>query len=108
MTDRARPNVVFMLGDNIGWGSLSCYGGTVKTPRLDRLAGEGIRLENYNTEAQCTPTRSAILSGRMPVRSGTCRVPLPGEGGESGLCPWEYTLPELFRDLGYRTACFGK
>jgi len=56
MTDRARPNVVFMLGVNIRWGSLSCYGGTVKTPRLDRLAGEGIRLENYNTEAQCTPT----------------------------------------------------
>ena len=108
MSDRPRANVVFMLGDNIGWGALSCYGGTVQTPRLDRLAREGIRLENYNTEAQCTPTRSAILSGRMPVRSGTLRVPLPGEGGESGLCPWEYTLGELFSDLGYRTACFGK
>jgi len=108
VSDRERPNVVFMLGDNIGWGALSCYGGTVKTPRLDRLAGEGIRLENYNTEAQCTPTRAAILSGRMPVRSGTCRAPLPGEGGEYGLCPWEYTLAELFSDLGYRTGCFGK
>ena len=97
-----------MLGDNIGWGSLSCYGGTVKTPRLDRLADEGIRLENYNTEAQCTPTRSAILTGRMPLRSGTYRVPLPGEGGEYGMCPWEYTLADLFSDLGYRTACFGK
>lgn len=107
MSDQ-RPNVVFMLGDNIGWGSLSCYGGTVRTPRLDQLAGEGIRLENYNTEAQCTPTRAAILSGRMPVRSGTCSVPLPGEGGHYGLCPWEYTLGELFSDLGYRTACFGK
>jgi arylsulfatase A-like enzyme len=82
--------------------------GTVKTPRLDRLAGEGMRLENYNTEAQCTPTRAAILTGRMPVRSGTCRVPMPGEGGHYGLCPWEYTLAELFSDLGYRTACFGK
>jgi arylsulfatase A-like enzyme len=108
MSDRLQPNVVFMLGDNIGWGALSCYGGTFKTPRLDRLAGEGIRLENYNTEAQCTPTRSAILSGRIPVRSGTLRVPMPGEGGEYGLCPWEYTLAELFGDLGYRTACFGK
>jgi arylsulfatase len=97
-----------MLGDNIGWGALSCYGGTVKTPRLDRLAGEGIRLENYNTEAQCTPTGSAILCGRMPVRSGTLRVPMPGEGGQYGMCPWEYTVAELFSDLGYRTACFGK
>jgi arylsulfatase A-like enzyme len=108
VSDGQRPNVVFMPGDNIGWGSLSCYGGTVKTPRLDRLADEGIRLENYNTEAQCTPTRSAILTGRMPLRSGTYRVPLPGEGGEYGMCPWEYTLADLFSDLGYRTACFGK
>jgi arylsulfatase A-like enzyme len=56
MSARPQPNVVFMLGDNIGWGALSCYGGTVKTPRLDRLAGEGIRLENYNTEARMRVT----------------------------------------------------
>jgi arylsulfatase A-like enzyme len=55
VSDGQRPNVVFMLGDNIGWGSLSCYGGIVKTPRIDRLAGEGIRLENYNTEAHAPP-----------------------------------------------------
>lgn len=103
-----RPNVVVMLADNVGVGGLSCYGGTVPTPRLDRLAAEGVRFTNFNTEAQCTPTRSALLTGRMPIRSGTFRVPLPGEPGDYGLAPWEYTAAELFSDAGYATACFGK
>jgi arylsulfatase A-like enzyme len=102
------PNVVFMLGDNVGWGDLSCYGGQVPTPRLDGLAAEGLRLTNFNTEAQCTPTRGALLTGRMPMRTGTYRVPLPGDSGAYGLSPWEYTLAELFSDAGYATACYGK
>ena len=76
-----KPNIVFMLGDNVGWGDLSCYGGLVPTPRLDQLAAEGMRFTNFNTEAQCTPTRGALLTGRMPIRTGTFRVPLPGEPG---------------------------
>ncbi|KPK01708.1 MAG: hypothetical protein AMJ56_21860, partial [Anaerolineae bacterium SG8_19] len=64
-----KPNIVFMLGDNVGWGDLSCYGGLVPTPRLDKLASEGIRFTNFNTEAQCTPTRGALLTGRMPIRT---------------------------------------
>ena len=69
-----KPNVVFMLADNIGWGDLSCYGNLNPTPRLDKLASEGIRFTNFNTEAQCTPTRSALMTGRMPIRSGTFTV----------------------------------
>ena len=103
-----RPNIVFMLADNVGWGDLSCFGGLVPTPHLDRLAGEGVRFTNFNTEAQCTPTRGAILTGRMPVRTGTFRVPLPGDPGNYGLSPWEYTLAELLSDAGYATGCFGK
>jgi arylsulfatase A-like enzyme len=103
----ARPNVVFILVDNVGWGDLSCYGGTVPTPRIDSLAVEGLRFGNYTVEAQCTPTRSAILTGRLPVRSGTTVVPLPGQG-DYGLAPWEYTLAELFSDAGYATGAFGK
>ena len=103
-----KPNVVVMLADNVGVGGLSCYGGTIPTPRLDQLASEGIRFTNHNTEAQCTPTRSALMTGRMPLRSGTFRVPLPGEPGNYGLAPWEYTAAELFSDAGYATACFGK
>ena len=101
------PNVVFMLADNVGWGDIGCYGGLAPTPRIDALAGEGLRFKNYNVESQCTPTRSALLSGRLPVRTGNCSVPLPGQG-EYGLVPWEYTLGELFSDAGYATAAFGK
>ena len=103
-----KPNVVFMLADNVGAGDLSCYGGQVPTPRLDALAAQGLRLTNFNTEAQCTPTRGALLTGRMPVRTGTYRVPWPGEPGNYGLSPWEYTLANLLSDSGYATGAFGK
>jgi arylsulfatase A-like enzyme len=102
-----RPNVVFILVDNVGWGDFSVYGGTVLTPRIDSIATDGVRLNNYTVEAQCTPSRGAILTGRLPVRSGTTRVPMPGEG-KSGLAPWEYTMAELFSDAGYATALYGK
>jgi arylsulfatase A-like enzyme len=94
------PNIIFILVDNIGWGNFGVYGGTIYTPRIDQLANEGIRFNNYNVEAQCTPTRSAILIGRHPVRSGTFKVPFPGQG-LSGMSPWEYTVDfrrELTRD----------
>ena len=103
-----RPNIVFMLADNVGFGDLSGYGGLVPTPRLDRLASEGVKFENFNTEAQCTPTRGAIMTGRMPVRTGTFKVPMPGTGDDYGLAPWEYTIAELMSDAGYATGCFGK
>ncbi len=102
-----KPNVVFILVDNVGWGNFGVYGGMTPTPHIDKLAGEGIRFNNYNVEAQCTPTRSAIHTGRHSVRSGTYTVPFPGQGA-AGLAPWEYTLAELFSDAGYATALYGK
>jgi arylsulfatase A-like enzyme len=102
-----RPNVVFILHDNTGWGDWGVYGGNTATPRIDKLASEGIRLNNYTVEAQCTPTRSAIMTGRLPSRSGTFKVPLPGQGAY-GLCPWEYTIAELLSDAGYATSMWGK
>ena len=98
---------MFILGDNVGWGDIGCYGGLAPTPRIDSLAAQGLRFKNYNVEAQCTPTRSAILTGRLPIRTGNCSVPLPGQG-HYGLAPWEYTIGELFSDAGYATAAFGK
>ena len=79
-----KPNVVLMLADNLGYGDLGSYGGGVirgaATPRLDQLASEGTRLTNFNVEAECTPSRSALMTGRMPIRSGTTRaVPVPGQ-----------------------------
>src|SRR5262252_9913825 len=106
-TPKGKPNVIFILADNIGWGDWSIYGGQVPTPRIDALAAQSIRFTNYCVEGQCTPTRSAILTGRMPVRTGNTRVPMPGEG-KMGLAPWEYTIGELFSDAGYATALYGK
>lgn len=102
-----QPNIVFILCDNMGWGDFACYGGLTPTPRIDKLASEGIRFTNYNVESQCTPTRSALLTGRQSVRSGTYKVPYPGEG-KDGLCPWEYTLANLLSDAGYATSLWGK
>ena len=105
-----RPNILFILMDNFGYGELGCYGGGVTrgaaTPRIDSLAREGTKLLNFNTETQCTPSRSAIMTGRFPIRSGTHSVPL--YGGLYGLVPWEQTLPKLLSAEGYATGMFGK
>lgn len=104
-----RPNVVLMLMDNLGWGEIGAYGGGVlrgaPTPRLDALAAEGLQLLNYNVEPQCTPSRSALMTGRHPIRSGTTKVVW---GLPYGLVEWEVTIAELFADAGYRTGMFGK
>jgi arylsulfatase A-like enzyme len=102
-----KPNIVFILLDKVGWGAFGVYGGTIPTPRVDKMASEGIRFNNYNVEIQCTPTRSAIMTGRHPVRSGTIAVPFPGQG-EYGMAPWEYTIAKLLSDAGYATAMYGK
>ena len=101
-----RPNIVFILCDNVGWGDFSCYGGSTPTPRIDKLASEGIRFNNYTIESQCTPTRTALMTGRQSVRCGTYTV-IPGQG-KLGLTPWEYTIAELLSDAGYATSLWGK
>jgi arylsulfatase A-like enzyme len=105
-----KPNILFMLMDNLGYGELGCYGGGVlrgaATERIDKLATEGTRLTNFNVEAQCTPSRSAILTGRFAIRSGTHSVPLPGS--LDGLTQWEVTIAEMLSAGGYATGAFGK
>src|SRR5262245_10747400 len=80
--EEKKPNIVFMLMDNLGYGELGVYGGGIlrgsPTPRIDKLAGEGMRLLNFNVESQCTPTRSALMTRRFPIRTGTYKVPLGG------------------------------
>jgi arylsulfatase A-like enzyme len=63
-----KPNIVYILVDNWGWGDISVQGSTVSTPRIDALAAEGLRLTNFNVQNQCTPTRSALHTGRLPIR----------------------------------------
>src|SRR6186997_1130061 len=103
---QSKPNIVFILMDNLGYGEVGCYGGGITrgapTPRIDKLATEGTRLLNFNVEAQCTPSRSAILTGRFSIRSGTHSIPI-GEGIE-GLTQWEVTIAETLSDAGYSTA----
>lgn len=101
-----KPNIVYILVDNWGWGDISIQGGITMTPRIDTFAAEGLRLTNFNVQNQCTPTRSALHTGRLPIRSGTQKVAAPGE--PDGLSPWEYTIAELLSDAGYATALYGK
>lgn len=106
-----RPNILFFHVDNLGFGELSCYsGGPLRgatTVRIDRFAHEGTRLTNYAPESQCTPTRSALLTGRYAIRSGTHSVPL-GKPGGWGLVAWERTLGDQLSDAGYACAVYGK
>jgi arylsulfatase len=105
-----KPNIVFMLMDNLGYGELGVYGGGIlrgaPTPRIDTLAGEGMRLLNFNVEAQCTPSRSALMTGRFSIRSGTYEVPYGGV--PDGLTQWEVTIAELLSAQGYATGMWGK
>lgn len=104
------PNIVLVLADNLGWGELGCYGGGelrgAPTPRIDRLAGEGLKLLNFNIESDCVPTRSALMTGRHPIRTGALQsVPA---GLPQGIHPWEITLAQLLSAQGYATAIYGK
>jgi arylsulfatase A-like enzyme len=106
----AAPNIVLILADNLGWGELGCYGGGLlrgaPTPRIDALAAQGLRFLNFNVESDCVPTRSALMTGRHPIRTGAMQsVPA---GLPQGLTPWEITLGQLLQARGYATACFGK
>jgi arylsulfatase len=105
-----KPNIVFMLTDNLGYGELGSYGGGIlrgpPTPHIDRLAAEGLRLLNFNVEAMCTPSRSALMTGRFSIRSGTYAVPIGGI--PDGLTQWEVTIAELLSAQGYATGMWGK
>jgi len=103
-------NIVYFLVDNLGYGELGCYGGGVlrgaNTARIDAFAAEGLQLLNFAPEAQCTPSRSALMTGRYAIRSGNHTVAMPGD--EGGLVAWERTLGDILSEKGYATACFGK
>ena len=99
-----------MLTDNLGYGELGSYGGGIlrgaPTSHIDFLATEGLRLLNFNVEAMCTPSRSALMTGRFSIRSGTYAVPMGGV--PDGLTQWEVTIAELLSAQGYATGMWGK
>lgn len=104
----SKPNFVVIFADDLGYGDLGCYGQKViRTPNLDRMASEGLRMTNfYSCAPVCTPSRAGLLTGRYPIRSGLTRVLFPHS--TSGIEDSETTIAELLKDQGYSTACIGK
>lgn len=106
-----QANVVLVLMDNFGYGEIGVYGGGVMrgapTPRIDSIAREGLQLTNFNVEAECTPSRSALMTGRYGIRTRQ-RANQPPRGVWYGITKWEVTLAELLSDAGYATGIFGK
>lgn len=106
-----KPNIVLVLMDNFGYGEVGVYGGGVlrgaPTPNIDSIAEEGFQLTNYNVEAECTPSRAALMTGRYGIRTRQ-RPDGPTRGVWYGITKWEITLPEMLSDAGYATALYGK
>lgn len=97
-----KPNVVYILADDLGWGDISVHGGKIPTPHIDQLFQQGVELRNFMGWCVCSPTRAMLLTGRHPFRVGTG----PEVGGE--LAKEETTIAEGFKASGYRTGVFGK
>lgn len=106
-----KPNIVLVLMDNFGYGEIGVYGGGVlrgaATPNIDSIAADGFQLTNYNVEAECTPSRSALMTGRYGIRTRQ-RQDGPPRGVWYGITKWEITLAEMLSEAGYATGIFGK
>ncbi len=101
------PNIIIVFADDLGYGDLSSFGHpTLITPHLDRMARQGVRLTSFYAQPSCTPSRAALLTGRLPMRSGMYRVIFPEE--DVSLPASELTLAEALQSRGYRTAAIGK
>src|SRR5688572_13709822 len=106
-----RPNVIFILADDLGWGDLSCYGRRdYRTPNIDLLASQGTKFTNaYSASAVCTPTRCGFVTGRYPARLKIGMMePLIATNHLVGLDPGHPTIASLLKQSGYDTALIGK
>src|SRR5699024_7764618 len=100
-----RPNVMFILADDLGWGDVGYHGSPIKTPNIDRLAQTGIELDYHYVCPLCTPTRASLLTGRYAGRFGKhATVP-----SNNPILPDGYwTIARMFQEAGYSTGLFGK
>jgi len=106
-TAQSKPNVVFILADDLGWKDVGFHGSDIKTPNLDKLAQTGARLEQFYSQQICTPARAALMTGRYPLRYGLQMAVIPS-AGRYGLATDEWLMPQALKQAGYRTAIVGK
>jgi|TARA_B110000438_G_scaffold180294_1_gene172301 arylsulfatase A-like enzyme len=107
----ARPNIILIMADDLGYGDISCYGSAkIKTPNIDALAKSGMKFTDFHSNGPvCSPTRAALLTGRYQQRSGIEHVfPSKGPMREAGLALEQTTIAEVLKEHGYATALFGK
>ena len=101
----APPNVILIMTDDQGYGDLSCHGNPLlKTPHLDKLHADSVRLTDFHVSSFCTPTRAALMTGRYPARTGAYRT----SSGRTMMHPEERTVANVFADAGYRTGMIAK
>lgn len=102
-----KPNIVYIMADDMGWKDVGFHGSDIKTPNLDKLAAEGARLEQYYSQPMCTPSRAALMTGRYPFRYGLQSLVIPS-ASKYGLATDEWLLPQALKEAGYKTAIVGK
>lgn len=107
-TESSRPNIVFILADDLGFSDIGCYGGEIDTPNLDKLATNGVRFTQFYNTARCWPTRGALLTGYYAQQIGRDKLPTV-PGGANGKRPeWARLLPDYLKPAGYRCYHSGK
>lgn len=102
-----RPNIVYIVADDLGWKDVGFRGSDIRTPNIDALARGGVRLEGFYAQPFCTPTRAALMTGRYPFRYGLQTAVIPS-AHTYGLALDEWLLPQALKDAGYDTAIVGK
>jgi arylsulfatase A-like enzyme len=102
-----RPNIIYILADDLGWADVGWHGGEIRTPHLDKLANGGAKLEQFYVLPVCTPTRAALMTGRYPIRHGL-QVSVVRPWAQYGLPLDERTLPQALKETGYTTHISGK
>ena len=102
-----KPNIVYIVADDLGWKDVGFHGSDIQTPNLDKLAAGGAKLEQFYVQPMCTPTRAALMTGRYPFRYGLQTAVIPA-GAKYGLATDEWLLPQALKEAGYNTAIIGK
>lgn len=102
-----RPNIVYIVADDLGWKDVGFHGSDIRTPNIDKLASGGAQLDQFYVQPMCTPTRASIMTGRYPLRYGLQTLVIPA-GMTYGLPLDEWLLPQALKQAGYSTAIFGK